>query len=189
MDKQELINILKSQSETFSEDVKRKLEYLNSDEVFSEYTQDLDEDLDDEHEQDPFFRALHNSFQEDNSLKTETTAPLFQNSAPSFNSPENNEPSLSAAENETSLSAGITEKDISSRQTPTFGSARSTLDSLRSSNDSFSFSAGDLKADKADEPKLNSLSAQANAPQTPKAEKKEDLAYPFGGWTDEDNYR
>ena len=87
------------------------------------------------------------------------------------------------------LSAGITEKDISSRQTPTFGSARSTLDSLRSSNDSFSFSAGDLKADKADEPKLNSLSAQANAPQTPKAEKKENLAYPFGGWTDEDNYR
>ena len=148
-----------------------------------------DEDIDDEHEQDPFFRALHNSFQEDNSLKTETTAPLFQNSAPSFNSPENNEPSLSAAENETSLSAGITEKDISSRQTPTFGSARSTLDSLRSSNDSFSFSAGDLKADKADEPKLNSLSAQANAPQTPKAEKKENLAYPFGGWTDEDNYR
>lgn len=148
-----------------------------------------DEDLDDEHEQDPFFRALHNSFQEDNSLKTETTAPLFQNSAPSFNSPENNEPSLSAAENETSLSAGITEKDISSRQTPTFGSARSTLDSLRSSNDSFSFSAGDLKADKSDEPKLNFLSAQANAPQTPKAEKKEDLAYPFGGWTDEDNYR
>ena len=48
MDKQELINILKSQSETFSEDVERKLEYLNSDEVFSEYTQDLDEDLDDE---------------------------------------------------------------------------------------------------------------------------------------------
>ena len=50
MDKQELINILKSQSETFSEDVERKLEYLNSDEVFSEYTQDLDEGLDDEFE-------------------------------------------------------------------------------------------------------------------------------------------
>ena len=50
MDKQELINILKSQSETFSEDVKRKLGYLNSDEVFSEYTQDLDEGLDDEFE-------------------------------------------------------------------------------------------------------------------------------------------
>lgn len=50
MDKQELISILKSQSETFSEDVERKLEYLNSDEVFSEYTQDLDEDLDDEFE-------------------------------------------------------------------------------------------------------------------------------------------
>lgn len=50
MDKQELTNILKSQSETFSEDVERKLEYLNSDEVFSEYTQDLDEGLDDEFE-------------------------------------------------------------------------------------------------------------------------------------------
>lgn len=50
MDKQELTNILKSQSSTFSEDVERKLEYLNSDEVFSEYTQDLDEGLDDEFE-------------------------------------------------------------------------------------------------------------------------------------------
>lgn len=50
MDKQELINILQSQSKTFSEDVERKLEYLNSDDVFSEYTQDLDEGLDDEFE-------------------------------------------------------------------------------------------------------------------------------------------
>lgn len=50
MDKQELINILKSQSSTFSEDVERKLEYLNSDEVFSEYTSDLDENLEEDFE-------------------------------------------------------------------------------------------------------------------------------------------
>ena len=50
MDKQELISILQSQSSTFSEDVERKLEYLNSDEVFSEYTSDLDENLEEDFE-------------------------------------------------------------------------------------------------------------------------------------------
>ena len=52
MDKQELTNILRSQSSTFSEDVKRKLEYLNSDEVFSEYTSDLDENIEEDFEDD-----------------------------------------------------------------------------------------------------------------------------------------
>ena len=52
MDKQELINVLKSQSETFSEDVERKIEYLNSDEVFSEYTQGLNVGDDDEYDED-----------------------------------------------------------------------------------------------------------------------------------------
>lgn len=149
-----------------------------------------EEEPDDEHEQDPFFRALHNSFQEESSLKTENSAPTFQNSAPSLSTVETgSEPTFSAPAAENSLSAGNDEKDLSARQTPTFGSARSTLDSLRSSNDSFSAAAGDLKATKADEPKFSSQPTPAQAPQAPKAEKEEDLAYPFGGWTDEDNYR
>ena len=54
MDKQEVINILKSQAESFSDDVEHKLEYLNSDDVFSEYTfgmapaDDIDDDDDDD---------------------------------------------------------------------------------------------------------------------------------------------
>ncbi len=149
-----------------------------------------EEEPDDEHEQDPFFRALHNSFQEENnnSLKAENNASIFQSS--SLNAVEtSNEPTFSATAAENSLSADNEEKDLSARQTPTFGNARSTLDSLRSSNDSFSAAAGDLRATKADEPKFSSQQAPTQAPQAPKAEKEEDLAYPFGGWTDEDNYR
>ena len=149
-----------------------------------------EEEPDDEHEQDPFFRALHNSFQEENnnSLKAENNASIFQSS--SLNAVEtSNEPTFSAPAAENSLSADNEEKDLSARQTPTFGNARSTLDSLRSSNDSFSAAAGDLRATKADEPKFSSQQAPTQAPQAPKAEKEEDLAYPFGGWTDEDNYR
>lgn len=149
-----------------------------------------EEEPDDEHEQDPFFRALHNSFQEENnnSLKAENNASIFQSS--SLNAVEtSNEPTFSAPAAENSLSADNEEKAPSARQTPTFGNARSTLDSLRNSNDSFSAAAGDLRATKADEPKFSSQQAPTQAPQAPKAEKEEDLAYPFGGWTDEDNYR
>ncbi len=52
MDKQELVNVLKSQAESFEEDVDRKLEYLNSDEVFSEYTRGLGIDEDEDFEDD-----------------------------------------------------------------------------------------------------------------------------------------
>lgn len=54
MDKQELINTLKAQAESFEEDIDHKLEYLNSDEVFSEYTRGLgiDDEDDDEYDDD-----------------------------------------------------------------------------------------------------------------------------------------
>lgn len=56
MDKQELKNVLRLQAESFEDDVKRKIDYLNSDDVFSEYTSGLgiaaDDDYDDEGDDD-----------------------------------------------------------------------------------------------------------------------------------------
>ena len=45
-----------------------------------------------------------------------------------------------------------------------------------------------IKAEKNEEPKLGSVSEQVSRP-VKKEEKEDDLAYPFGGWTDEENYR
>lgn len=183
-----IINVDKNDNEEDDDEIPMPKRSLFS--RLNPFSRKEEEEPDDEHEQDPFFRALHNSFQEENnnSLKAENNASIFQSS--SLNAVEtSNEPTFSAPAAENSLSADNEEKDLSARQTPTFGNARSTLDSLRSSNDSFSAAAGDLRATKADEPKLSSQQAPTQAPQAPKAEKEEDLAYPFGGWTDEDNYR
>ena len=183
-----IINVDKNDNEEDDDEIPMPKRSLFS--RLNPFSRKEEEEPDDEHEQDPFFRALHNSFQEENnnSLKAENNASIFQSS--SLNAVEtSNEPTFSATAAENSLSADNEEKDLSARQTPTFGNARSTLDSLRSSNDSFSAAAGDLRATKADEPKFSSQQAPTQAPQAPKAEKEEDLAYPFGGWTDEDNYR
>lgn len=161
---------------------------------------------DEEHEQDPFFQALHNSFQDSNDLTVdnkETGFSSFSESSLSFESkPQNNkEPLFSArASEESSLTAG---GDFTSnneeRRTPTFGNAKTALDSLRSSNEMFSTAGADknesLKAVK-EEPVFSANSdfrADRNSSSTSAAkkdeEKEENMAYPFGGWTDEDNYR
>lgn len=152
-----------------------------------------EEEDDEEHEQDPFFRALHNSFQEESSLTASKEAPVFSDNTPSFSAAPDisSEPSLSSAPSDNAPVFSSAANNAAERPSPTFGSARSTLDNLRSSNDSFSFSA-ELNAAK-DIPPQPSLTAErpltAAAPQQKTAEKEEDLAYPFGGWTDEDNYR
>ncbi len=152
-----------------------------------------EEEDDEEHEQDPFFRALHNSFQEESSLTVSKEAPVFNDNAPSFSAAPDisSEPSLSSAPSDNTPVFSSAANSSAERPQPTFGSARSTLDNLRSSNDSFSFSA-ELNAAKNNSPQP-SLTAErpltAAAPQQKTEEKEEDLAYPFGGWTDEDNYR
>ncbi len=145
---------------------------------------------DDEHEQDPFFKALHNSFQDSTpSLSAEKNEDVsfFENKTSSFDNETNSEPKFSLlSENEENLQPQISEN----RTAPTFGGTRSTLDSLRSSNDSltaFNYDSG-LKAEKNEEPKLGSVSEQVSS-SVKKEEKEDDLAYPFGGWTDEENYR
>lgn len=146
---------------------------------------------DDEHEQDPFFKALHNSFQDENtpSLQAERNddVSFFDNKTAFAENEKNTEPKLSSL----SASENMQQAQVSENRTaPTFGGARSTLDSLRSSNDSltaFNYDSG-IRADRNEEPKLGSVSEQTPS-QAKKEEKEEDLAYPFGGWTDEENYR
>lgn len=156
---------------------------------------------DDDHERDPFFKALHNSFQDDghnedilNNGKTDNS--VFE---------KESEPSLGTvfgdSVTEQRLSVETTEQPAPSldsdrkffedRVTPTFGSVQNTLDSLRSSNDSFS---AEIPEDKRTEPNLSTTSVFSQEKTSNKAvnsqtEKEEDLAYPFGGWTDEENYR
>lgn len=153
---------------------------------FSRKEKDFDEE---DHEQDPFFKALHNSFQDENILKAENAAPVFQDGTPSLSAVDSlpKEPSLSAPE--TTQSFNIEKNDTADHSAPTFGSARNTLDSLRSSNSSFSAFSSGLTTDKSENQQSDLTADKPLAAASQKTEKEENLAYPFGGWTDEENYR
>jgi hypothetical protein len=137
-------------------------------------------------EDDPFFQALHNSFND----RPSEPEPDFS----SFDStPRMSEPQLSVNE--------VSEPKISA--TPAMGQLRETLNNLRMNNtmseltatrdepeegrlapmqnEQF-FSAGDKT-----EPSLNNMMQEDDSPDE-QEEKEEDLVYPFGGWTDESNY-
>lgn len=140
-------------------------------------------------EEDPFFQALHNSFNGNTQNDEPDNFPPFAD-APRFSDPEI---SISATE----------ETEQTTTSTPTFNHLRSTLDNIRSNN-----TASELTATRDDEELSNvvsmpsehvftasdrtepSLSADVDEPeeQEQKNEDEEDLVYPFGGWTDESNY-
>lgn len=145
-----------------------------------------EEPMFEENEEDPFFQALHNSFQ-GNRENTEDVFPKFDDN------PQINEPEISVNEN-------FEQKTYSP---PSFGHLRNTLDNLRASNsveeendshreetelkipqpqNNYEF-ANERKI----EPSLNADSDKSEQPQNTK-DKDEDLVYPFGGWTDENNY-
>ena len=150
----------------------------------------------DEHEQDPFFRALHNSFKDENDsdFAAHDASPSFDTG---FSSPTTSSENFTAQQSASSLEDTISlDGDYfdkkENRITPTFGNAKNTLDNLRDSNYSLSTKAS-VKTQPI-EPSLNSVSGnsftESQQKLSPKDEEKdEDLAYPFGGWTDEENYR
>ena len=140
--------------------------------------------LDDE--PDPFFQALHNSFQgKDN-------APVMEQ--PSFAAPEF-QPEVEPAGN----SVRETVENNVAAPNSSFGNLQNTLNSLRAHNENIGASlrnepqmrqvAGEptVSAGNYAEPKFEN-SAQLNSAAAPKQENDEDLVYPFGGWTDESNY-
>ena len=150
----------------------------------------------DEHEQDPFFRALHNSFKDENDsdFAAHDASPSFDTGFSSPTTSSENftaQQSASSSENTISLDGDYFDKK-ENRITPTFGNAKNTLDNLRDSNYSLSTKAS-VKTQPI-EPSLNSVSGNSFTESQQKLsqkdeEKDEDLAYPFGGWTDEENYR
>lgn len=122
-----------------------------------------EEDSDDENDVDPFFQALHNSFSD---KRENTPEPPSMGLSPFGDLTAGREPSFESAapQSETPTLSALRDED--QPRTPSF-----------SNNDNLSASRFD-----AAEPDLPS---QGGQPQ----QDNEDLVYPFGGWTDEDNYR
>lgn len=137
-----------------------------------------EEDTGTGHEQDPFFQALHNSFQSDGE------ASAVPESEPSV-SPVAAEPKFEVTPE---------------KNEPVFGSLRNTLDSLRSTNGTLEnsafpepqFTAVPEMPEKTAE-NFSALSKnekdKTSGSSEKTAESSEDMAYPFGGWTNEENYR
>ena len=128
-------------------------------------------------EPDPFFQALHKGFKGE--YVDDGAMPTL-----SAEEPENMplEPTFSA----NPISAAAT----------SFGHSQNILNSLRATNENHAgFSARNehLEAAARQEPSVNAavVNAVNAAPAAKPAaaeEKDEDLVYPFGGWTDENNY-
>ncbi len=133
----------------------------------------------DEHDQDPFFQALHNSFKDDEPrIETNDYAsPLTVNSAFTAN---RDEPSLSATKTESFNSLRNTLNTLRQNEQTKEVSFSNEEKSTGASDNTPSFSTG-LRA----EPSLGS----AESSKFSNSAKDEDFVYPFGGWTDEENYR
>lgn len=154
-------------------------------------------------DQDPFFRALHNSFQDSadssagvsfgnfgvNSAESEPRL-----SSPLFTSANNDEPAVqsenmnvsSALNNNwnTSSFASQSQPSLSATVSEAASSAAKTDDNV---TDFTSFRQPVVQPTQA---VVGSSFTTQSAPEaTAEAEKDEDLVYPFGGWTDENNYR
>ncbi len=135
----------------------------------------------DEAEQDPFFQALHNSFQGNPAGDSRSEVSL---SEPSFN---RDEPSFSAAEFkpvELPKFESITQPDPE----PSLNAANETASgsTLTASRDEFPSQNRMPSQNTVSEPHFSGTSETM-----PRAASNddEDLVYPFGGWTDEKNYR
>jgi len=156
-----------------------RFSFLSKLNPFRKKEEELDYDLSDE--PDPFFQALHNSFRDED--ETEREAPSFTAFSTSADTEETTEP-------EPSLSTEAPSVNLR----PAFGNLQSTLESLRTNYNSATEPS--LATEKT-EPSLTATAENFPTPSltagektvTANSEDDEDLVYPFGGWTDEENYR
>ncbi len=127
---------------------------------------------------DPFFQALHNSL--NNGEMMEESPFAVREAEPSFE--------MNAAP---TMHAEPTVEFEKPAATPSFGNLQNTLNSLRAQNENnpepVMQSQPEITAMVAPEPAVESVQ-RAPQPQQKQEEKDEDLVYPFGGWTDENNY-
>lgn len=144
----------------------------------------------DNNDDDPFFQALHNSFNGQDEERQPNFSPSFGDaprvSEPQFSVSENSVPKVSSA-------------------TPAMGQLRETLNNLRMNNTVSELTAMRNETEKSRvvrmptertfsandriEPLVNNMAQEDDdIPEEQEQEKEEDLVYPFGGWTDESNY-
>ena len=147
-------------------------------------------DLSEEDVQDPFFQALHKGFNGGTSMESPFAERSDISAEPIFGTA--NEPMLQSEP----------QPEPRVATTPSFGNLQNTLNSLRSQNDNnvppsrepVEAVSGETMPQFREEQTTfgaaaNSAAVQQTAPQPkPREEKDEDLVYPFGGWTDENNY-
>ena len=120
-----------------------------------------------DNEPDPFFQALHNSFQ---------GTPSIEDNLPSFDAIK-----LENGTAEPSFDGNIATSDV-----PSFGHSQNILNNLRATNEN---NIKEPTISTANEIKQESNTIKAPSVKPIMEEKEEDLAYPFGGWTNENNYR
>ena len=131
----------------------------------------------DEVEQDPFFQALHKGF---NGTSMDSPFTAHEPSLPS-------EPVF-----DTSNEPTVSTEPRMETTTTSFGNLQNTLNTLRSQNEiksttSALYSSTSEQTVVADANARPEQSVPVSQPQH-QEEKDEDLVYPFGGWTDENNY-
>lgn len=120
----------------------------------------------DEEPEDPFFRALHSSFQNDG---------------------QHDEAEVSFSPNSPDISVEEPKEYLEPMLNADFGGSRSTLDSLRSANEELSeLTAVRTSGLGRQEPSFSQSTTEKKPSE--KTDNDEDLVYPFGGWTDEKNY-
>ena len=147
-----------------------------------------EEPIFDENEEDPFFQALHNSFQGKDDDR--------ENSFPTFDdNPRLSEPDFSLEKNSAQATYSA----------PSFGNLQNTLNSIRAGNAANAENASFQEqyepqisspvnnttsiAEQKTESSLGVKTTISETMQTKDSEEdEENLVYPFGGWTDENNY-
>ncbi len=138
-----------------------------------------EEEGDENDEPDPFFQALHNSF---NGGRMEPSP--FAAQETSFGA----EPSFGTVNELPQPQEQPVEPVVSAQS---FGNLQSTLETLRAQNENIPPAAAvnEVYTASAAAPEITVEPVAVSQPQAAKREEKdEDLVYPFGGWTDENNY-
>lgn len=146
----------------------------------------------DDHEQDPFFKALHNSFS-DNQHTTDAVSDVPTLGGNLFSAPVEQAEDL-PMNNISCPTIDETEPKLSENMP--FNNLRDTLNSLKDTNNSFnafsSSSEFSAKQNDDNDSLTPTISAQKNTfnetSDKNNKQETEDFVYPFGGWTDEENY-
>ncbi|MBQ9034559.1 MAG: hypothetical protein IJ099_01185 [Alphaproteobacteria bacterium] len=178
-----IMNVDKSDEEAEDqEDESPKLSIFDRFKMFSRKSAEPEPSM---AEQDPFFKALHNSFQEDN---------ISEPSLKAVKEEQNFEPHLEqiTEKKEEPLTAN---KDFMQGFNSHLSANINDADKVENANDkefsvsSFAARLAAVRNEAMQTAESSKPIAEISKKETESSEKdNEDLVYPFGGWTDENNY-